>query len=230
MIISDTNSFIFIHVPKCAGTSIRSILGKYDARNNFYWSHLLIPGGTKNDYYIDKAHMSLKTLKRLYPNDFHLISEYTTFALSRHPRKRLISAFLEPRQELLSRAKIKSDEGIRTTRRFFQRYIHLLTTNADFLHYAFVHATPQSQYHIHRGKMMTDVVIKLENPGDGLAKLHLLNPKAWLLTRKALKINENQKSIPDELLLWETLPKDLQRKCADLYQEDCELLGYTFFD
>ena len=78
--------------------------------------------------------------------------------------------------------------------------------------------------------MMTDAVIKLENPGDGLARLRLLNPKAWLLTRKALKRKKNQKSVPDELLLGESLPKGLQRKCADLYQEDCELFGYTFLD
>lgn len=77
---------------------------------------------------------------------------------------------------------------------------------------------------------MTDVVITLENPGDGLARLQLLNHKAWLLTQKALVKKENQKKISDDLLLWDSLPEDLQRKCVDLYQEDCELLGYRFLD
>lgn len=230
MIISDTYNYIFIHVPKCAGTSIRSILSKHDTRNNFYWMHHLLPGATKenNPLPVDKAHMTLSVLKQLYPDDFNLISEYTTFALSRHPRTRLISAFFEPRQKLLNAANAKTDEAIESTRRIFREYIQSLTTNANFLYPAFVHATPQSLFHIYQGKMMTDVVIRVENPNDGLARLHLLNPKAWLLTQEALKTKKNQKNLPDELLLWESLPKDLQRKCADLYQEDCELLGYRF--
>ena len=232
MIISDTKQFIFFHVPKCAGTSIRSELLKHDTRNNFYWMHHLLPGGTKDHppLPVDKAHMPLTILKELYPNEFNLISEYTTFSISRHPRMRLISAFFEPRRKLLEIAKTEKEKAIEPTRKIFREYIYSLTTNANFLRPEFVHATPQSQYHIYRGKIMTDAIIALENPSDGLAKLHLLNHEAWLLTQEALKTKRNQKKSPDQLLLWESLPENLQRKCADLYQEDCELLGYRFLD
>ena len=232
MIISDTKRFIFIHVPKCAGTSVRSILSKHDTRNNFYWMHHLLPGATKDHQPlpVDKAHMPLSILKNLYPNDFNLIFEYTTFAVSRHPRTRLISAFFESRRKLLEMAKTKREKAIELTRKIFREYICSLTANANFLHPEFVHATPQSLFHMYRGKMMTDVVITLENPGNGLAKLHLLNHEAWFLTQKALETKRNQKKLSDELLLWDSLPEGLQRKCADLYQEDCDLLGYRFLD
>ena len=192
----------------------------------------LLPGATKDHQPlpVDKAHMTLPILKKLYPNDFKLLSEYTTFAVSRHPRARLISAFFEPRRKLLEIAKSKSAKAIESTRKIFREYIYALTTNANFLDPQFVHATPQSLFHIYRGKMLTDVVINLENPGNGLAKLRLLNHEAWLLTQEALNTKKNQKKLPDELLLWDSLPESLQRKSAEIYQEDCELLDYRFLD
>ena len=40
MIISDRNKFVFIHIPKCAGTSIRSRVEHLDDRNGAYSSRL----------------------------------------------------------------------------------------------------------------------------------------------------------------------------------------------
>lgn len=104
MIISETKAFAFIHVPKCAGTSIRNSLSPHDTRNNYLWMHYSMPGASETcaNLSIDKAHMPLVISKNLYPDDSRLLSELTTFAASRHPIKRLTSAFLSPEKNCLS--------------------------------------------------------------------------------------------------------------------------------
>ena len=49
MIISDINKFIFLHIPKCGGTTIRESLMKFETRNNFYWNQVFLPGPSAND-------------------------------------------------------------------------------------------------------------------------------------------------------------------------------------
>ena len=92
MIISDTQKFIFLHIPKCGGTTVRNSLKKFDTRNDYYWMHVYMNGATEKSpkLQIDKAHMSLPIFKRLYPKDFELLNEYTVFAFSRNPIKRII--------------------------------------------------------------------------------------------------------------------------------------------
>ena len=68
MIIGDIHEFIFIHIPKCAGTSVRSALFQHETRNNYYWYHHQIPGARDEDPkpLIDKAHMPLAIMKRFF--------------------------------------------------------------------------------------------------------------------------------------------------------------------
>ncbi len=102
--ISETKAFVFIRVPKCAGTSTHNSLSQHDTRNNYYWMHHDLPGASESSptLPIDKAHIPLAILKHLYPNDFRLLSSFTTFATSRHPLKRLISALLRLENNYLS--------------------------------------------------------------------------------------------------------------------------------
>ena len=89
MIISDTQRFIFLHIPKCGGTTIRNSLIDFDTRNNYFWMYDYLPGAEADSekQRIDKAHMSLPIFKQLYPRDFELLNEYTVFAFSRNPIK-----------------------------------------------------------------------------------------------------------------------------------------------
>jgi hypothetical protein len=231
VIISETKAFVFIHVPKCAGTSIRNSLSPHDTRNNYFWMHHYLHGASESSpsLPIDKAHMPLAILKNLYPSDFVLLSEYTTFAASRHPLERLISAFFEPRKELLELAASKNCDTIAQIQDFFKHYVTRLTTDANFLDPTFVHATPQSYYHVYKGKIMTDAIIRLEDPQRGIAKLKYLNPTAGFAAERALETSANaSKTITKELNLWKSLPLELREKCASLYQDDCDLLGYKF--
>lgn len=92
MIISDTKGFIFVHNPKCAGTSLRTSLKPYDTRDNYFWmgekSHAL-------NRTIDKAHIPLKYLAVAYPGVYSLMERYYVFTFVRDPYARFYSSFTE---------------------------------------------------------------------------------------------------------------------------------------
>jgi hypothetical protein len=142
-------------------------------------------------------------------------------------RTRVGGSFLF-QESLLNAAKAGTHEAKEQVRGAFQKFITALTTHANFLHPAFIHAAPQHLFHVHRRKITTDVIITLEAPREGISKLTYLNPIAGLAVEQALTTVKNSKKPPDELLLWESLPQELQHKCALLYKDDCELLGYEF--
>ena len=90
MIISDEKEFIFIHNPKCGGTTVRDSLKRFDTHAHWYWGQTKI-----NDITIDKAHMSLSILRMHFPEAFKLMSKYFVFGVVRNPYKRVISSYNE---------------------------------------------------------------------------------------------------------------------------------------
>lgn len=105
MIISNTKKFIFIHVPKTAGTSIQHTLDKYD---NFKHSRLskAIERRTglkiyattyigklrrSNDLKRGTIHGILRDVARLIPQEMY--REYFKFAVVRNPWTRQVSRF-----------------------------------------------------------------------------------------------------------------------------------------
>jgi Sulfotransferase family len=92
MIVSHAKRFIFLHVPKCAGTSFRDALKAYhDDAENFWYR--------RNDPYfgceVDYAHMRLWELHALFPRIFDAMAHYETLALVRNPYERFISALAQ---------------------------------------------------------------------------------------------------------------------------------------
>jgi hypothetical protein len=87
MIISDTHKVVFLHNPKCAGTTVRNTLTVIDTRANFFWNTLTHQGRE-----MDKAHLPLSIFQEIFPSDFSLLESYFTFGLVRCPYRRVISA------------------------------------------------------------------------------------------------------------------------------------------
>tara|TARA_B100001093_G_scaffold517782_1_gene600386 strand:- start:1594 stop:2181 length:588 start_codon:yes stop_codon:yes gene_type:complete len=91
--ISDRDKFIFVHIPKCGGTSIeRFILSNYGVSNDWTSKYPLsaLPMKIKSEFSIGfrhKQHMSL--------NDFPLEKqeEYFSFAFVRNPWDRIMSSY-----------------------------------------------------------------------------------------------------------------------------------------
>ena len=216
MIISDSHKFIFIHIPKCGGTSIRNILKNYDTRNNYFWMHDYLLGATHQDFKqpIDKAHMTIPIFKRLYPKDFDLIKEYTVFTFVRNPVKRIVSSFWETRKNLFAAYdKNQSDinEKIKL-QNIFNSYLSDIVHGISFLDLSFLHATPQNMFIIDEKKNYTDIIIKLEEPNEGIKSLGVLLPEVANKISTHIsnyKLNESSNSNKD--FLWNNVPPDLKK-------------------
>ena len=89
MIISDRNKFVFIHIPKCAGTSVRSRIEHLDDRNGAYSSRL-----DKHPELglLNYVHIPLRTLKDQFPNEYVCIETYRSMAVMRDPSARFVSS------------------------------------------------------------------------------------------------------------------------------------------
>ncbi len=94
MIISHSQKFIFVHIPKTAGTSITRYLDKYLSYQD------LVVGSTKlgeiiQPYYQEKykigKHSPAKRIKKIMGNETW--NEYFSFSLVRNPWDRMVSLY-----------------------------------------------------------------------------------------------------------------------------------------
>lgn len=108
MIISDVHRLAFIHIPKCAGTSVRSQLG--------HLNDCQLTGApwidTDGPSYIKKhkdlglvyhGHLPLFVLDKYFPNEFAKLKTYWNFCVLRDPYDRFASALLQHIKEYCKR-------------------------------------------------------------------------------------------------------------------------------
>jgi len=95
MIISDEHRLAFIHIPKCAGTSVSRQIGHLDScAGAFRRKGVHAELGS-----IHYAHLPLAYLQRYYPAEFDKIAAYRAFALIRDPHARFASATFQRLEE-----------------------------------------------------------------------------------------------------------------------------------
>ena len=89
MIISEKHQFSFIHIPKCAGTSVRQILQPFDSYQGRFTGrvdHHLTFGQ------LDYVHIPLFVLQDHFPSEFEAVMNYWSFAVVRDPFARFASS------------------------------------------------------------------------------------------------------------------------------------------
>jgi hypothetical protein len=89
MIISNKHSFVFVHIPKCAGTTVRSPLKAFDDCNGAYTGRVDNHPDLGN---LDYVHIPLFTLKEYFEGEFKSIKDYWSFAVVRDPFARFGSS------------------------------------------------------------------------------------------------------------------------------------------
>ncbi len=88
MIISPKHRFVFVHIPKCAGTSVRHQLRDCDPDHIF----LGRPGDHPELGRIDYAHLTIAQLKAHFQQEYTALRDFDGFALVRDPLPRFGSA------------------------------------------------------------------------------------------------------------------------------------------
>lgn len=91
MIVCDDFHFVFIHIPKCAGTSIRDQLRSYDNQEGLFTRVKPHPELGEVDY----MHIPLDLLASHFPSAFAKLYSYQSFAVLRDPRARFGSSVRE---------------------------------------------------------------------------------------------------------------------------------------
>lgn len=89
MIINDSARFAFIHIPKCAGTTVRDILRPLD---DLKGAHTDRRGPHPELGYIDYVHIPLFTLREHFSSTFRKVENYWAFAIVRDPFSRFPSS------------------------------------------------------------------------------------------------------------------------------------------
>ena len=92
LIINDSKKFVFIHIPKCAGTLVRYYLSQYDTTGGKF---AVTEGQHPKIGRIDMAHIPLQTLKYYYPDDFEKVQSYQSTAIVRDPFQRFSSSLYQ---------------------------------------------------------------------------------------------------------------------------------------
>ena len=157
MIISDTHRFVFIHNPKCAGTTVRKNIEILDTRDNFFWMYEDFHGRK-----VDKAHLPLNILRLMYPNDYSLLEEYFVFGFVRNPYDRFVSAFNEVNKSCYKKyisGEIHANEYIENVRDFVGGCREKNLSGWDFKYRHFV---KQCNMFYFGGKLKADYICKVE--------------------------------------------------------------------
>ncbi len=141
MILSDRHRFVFIHIPKCAGTSVRNaVLPFHDADVRFLKEVESHPELGEVDY----RHLPLALLRDLDPEAFRKLQEYESYALLRDPFRRFQSAMSQRAKMYLGKEFAQlGDEEIRGET---QKVIAYLQSGPKVIAPDYVHFSRQSDF------------------------------------------------------------------------------------
>lgn len=210
MIISHKYKFIFVHVPKSAGTSIRSRLLELDPQSESHWGE---EWATHLHRRVDRAHEPLEDL--LQRREMHrLLRKYFVFAFVRNPYDRFMSAVsefrrrtpIDPRAQTLSALLASlTPDGLRN--------------DLSLIHFCPMH------YFTHVGnKRWVDEIYDFDNLEAGLVRL---SQSIGISARNFFPLPEMNVS-RDALTPPEThLSLNELATLSDLYERDFALFGYN---
>jgi len=219
VIISDSNKFIFIHNPKCAGTTIRKSLNDFDTRGNYFWMHDEI-----HNLKVDKAHLTLPVLKAKHPNVISDMQDYFVFGLVRNPLERVVSAFNETHQQLLKDAS-ENKSVIPKYSEILNNFCCSLTHhNTKGWSFRYRHCVQQKQMYFLGNKCMADLILKTEELTNDINKLNLLLPcisDASSTWNKKIRNKKVMTFKPIDLLTNKSISV-----IKKTYQEDFDIFGY----
>jgi hypothetical protein len=220
MLISDPHQFIFVHNPKAAGTTVRTVLTRYDSTGGMFWRRMdnRLPQR-------DMAHIPLEHLQTHYPDEFAKFGTYFVFGFVREPLARFVSGFNETHKPLYQRLAADSAhlEEYRATLRAYAR--RLLAAPNDRCPY--VHVSPQHRFFYLGKKLKADLVIKVESPTYRLMALEqMLGAPGRVLKEAMLNQRKRRNTKPVDRPIADLLDADVHAGLVEYYRMDYLLFEY----
>jgi hypothetical protein len=216
MIISERSNFIFIHNPKCAGTSVRLALKDYDTTGGAFWA-----ADEWNGRPIFNAHMPLFMFRSLYPHYFALMSTYLTFMFVRHPYDRTVSAFNELHRELAPKPDDPASEASYTAA--LNKFVcSIKETSLSRKPGRYRHFLHQADFAYLGNKCYVYVIMKIEEWPHCLTKLAVFLPAVADAMRSSEKHNVRPLARQHRSFLNPASIKVINQ----LYKRDFDLFGY----
>jgi len=168
MIISDKYRFCFVHIPKCAGTSVRRSIEAFDDTKGAFTKRV-----EEHEILglLDYVHIPLSVLERYFPLEYRKVRDYTSFAVVRDPFARFPSSLAQrikmykgcTLQELSKKEVQKAvDEAIS----FLDK-----SRGASLLPPDFIHFQSQNSYIYNGDQRVVDYLYTLDRVSELLARI-----------------------------------------------------------
>jgi hypothetical protein len=223
LIISESRRFVFIHNPKCGGTTVRHALMPYETTNNFFWMFDEV-----NGLKIDKTHMPMHVFRRLYPYYFDLLETCFVFMIVRDPYSRTVSSFNETNQPLLASTLDGDDQAAKRTNYIAKvnAFVRALThEKLSGWKFGYRHFVRQRDMAYLGPKMMVDCVLKLEDLASTSTKIAVFDPGL----RDTLLSAPRRHSGNGALTTREILDDRSVNKINEIYRDDFYLFDYKMW-
>jgi hypothetical protein len=201
MIISKKHNFIFLHIPKCAGTSVKKLLQTFHDDVRLY--------GVENHLgrQFDMCHITLDEYENIF---IRKLTHPKIMAVIRDPYERVYSSFKEYEQHINSYFRQSNHADILTLLRSL--------THDDIENDAkYIHFRPQSSYtHSPNGEQIVTIITNIKDL-DSSDLNGLFQPTNVFPSGILPRINKNFK-------LRSELSNDVIQEVNRLYNRDFELL------
>lgn len=195
MIISDSCRLAFIHIPKCAGTTVRSALESLDERYAVMTRGLephperpFTFRPASDAPFADFHHLTLRQLEKWFPEELVRLASCRTYALIRDPHERLFSSITQRLKQFggVAVQDMTPSALAEALEQALGKVADLLAKDAD-LPFDYVHFQPQADYielggrilveHVYPtaqiARMQADMAAHLATFGVHLAPFHL---------------------------------------------------------
>lgn len=217
--IDHKNKLIFIHIPKCAGSTIERIFGTYP----FKWDEVdydKLVGWDKET----NIHLQHATCQEIVDNNYidkNIWDEYTKFTVIRNPWSRVISDYHFMKKQWMNDKERINNAPLKDYLNNDGRFKDVLTDKTSLL-YRGDHKTSLYDYLHIDDKLVVDHIIRFENLQSDFiefCKKFNININTKLKMTKPGHWGSNYKSFYDET------NKNL---VAEIYKKDIETFKYNF--
>jgi len=160
MIISDNHRFVFVHIPKCAGTTVKARLRAIDTTGDQFFSIVDHPQMGR----VHLEHLTLAELADYFPSAFDKVCEYRSMAIVRDPMDRFVSAIFQRLREFARQR--ASDITPETVEAEAEKVATYLASGRSRLEIEYVHFNRQSDFLEHDDRRIVQDVFPIDRIGE----------------------------------------------------------------